>query len=104
MQITVVKWSGRNVNAGRSGPVPHLGYDEEARGKALKRLREHDGQKTDGPVEDLRRKPGLGAKLDAETTRVLAEQVPLRGLGRVEEGAGGVRCLLTEDAGYVTGQ
>jgi NAD(P)-dependent dehydrogenase (short-subunit alcohol dehydrogenase family) len=47
--------------------------------------------------------PGLGDTLDAEIVKALGLQTPLQRVGRVEEIAGPVRFLLSEDATYITG-
>lgn len=49
------------------------------------------------------RQQGLGDKVDPTILEALAEQVPLRRLGRSEEIAGPVSFLLSDDASYITG-
>lgn len=88
----VGRW-GITVNAISPGSIPHPDDDT-------------DPPKQTPTVDDASassEKPGLGDKVDPEILRALAAQVPLQRLGTVEEIAGPVRFLLSEDAGYITG-
>jgi NAD(P)-dependent dehydrogenase (short-subunit alcohol dehydrogenase family) len=85
LAAAVGRW-GITVNAVSPGNIPHPEYPDSSSGQ------------TNAGSE-----PKLGDKVDQETLDALALQTPLRRLGRVEEIAGSVRFLLSEDAGYITG-
>lgn len=95
---------GITVNAVSPGWVPHPQYNPEERRIAQDRLRRHD--RDDSSVAAGRpfpRGPGLGEAIDSDVRHALAAQVPLGRLGTVDEIAGPVRFLLSEDAAYITG-
>lgn len=87
LAAAVGRW-GITVNAISPGTIPHP---------------EHYAQADDHAVEPGPTKPGLGDKVDPEILRALAAQVPLQRLGTVDEIAGPVGFLLSDDATYITG-
>jgi len=91
LAAAVGRW-GITVNAISPGQIPHSQNVRETRG--------------DGPKNSAAEKgkaPGLGDRIDSEITTALGLQTPLQRVGRVEEIAGPVSFLLSDDATYITG-
>lgn len=88
----VGRW-GITVNAISPGSIPHPD-DEMA-------VQQTHPANTDADAAPG--KPRLGDKVDPEILRALAAQVPLQRLGTVQEIAGPVSFLLSQDASYITG-
>jgi NAD(P)-dependent dehydrogenase (short-subunit alcohol dehydrogenase family) len=85
LAAAVGRWN-ITVNAVSPGNIPHPEYPANGKpGKAAAEV------------------PKLGDKVDQETLDALAMQTPLGRVGRVEEIAGAVRFLLSDDASYITG-
>lgn len=91
LAAAVGRW-GITVNAISPGTIPHPEHYAQ---------QEEPSSETSNTTEA--KKPGLGDKVDPEVLRALADQVPLRRLGTVEEIAGPVSFLLSNDATYITG-
>jgi len=94
LAAAVGRW-GITVNAISPGQIPH-----SANAAGTKDVASQSGSPGSGSSG---RPPGLGDTLDAEIITALGLQCPLRRVGRVEEIAGPVRFLLSEDASYITG-
>lgn len=90
LAAAVGRW-GITVNAISPGNVPH---PDPGDGNAAAAVRSG---------EAVSRPPQLGDRIPPDIARALAAQTPLQRLGRVEEIAGPVSFLLSEDATYITG-
>lgn len=93
LAAAVGRW-GITVNAISPGQIPH---PPDATHPAASAAR------SDAVADGAGRPPQLGDALDPQIVQALADQVPLRRVGRVEEIAGPVSFLLSDDATYITG-
>lgn len=88
------RW-GINVNSISPGTIPHPEtYANAKRGAA---------NSTESPGATVPKAPGLGDRVDPDILRALADQVPLKRLGTVDEIAGPVSFLLSNDASCIAG-
>jgi NAD(P)-dependent dehydrogenase (short-subunit alcohol dehydrogenase family) len=94
LAAAVGRW-GITVNAISPGQIPH---SESPPGD-----REGASQGSAAAATTSGKTPGLGDTLDADIIKALGSQTPLQRVGRVEEIAGPVSFLLSEDATYITG-
>ncbi len=94
LAAAVGRW-GITVNAISPGQIPHA--------EGRRSNKEVGRQTSNSAVDTAPKAPGLGDTLDADIITALGLQTPLRRVGRVEEIAGPVRFLLSDDATYITG-
>lgn len=99
----VGRW-GITVNSISPGVVPHPEYDIDRQRISQDQLRRQDRGRAAAETESTAQKrPGLGQQVDPQILEAIEAEVPLGRLGRVEDIAGPVRFLLSEDASYITG-
>jgi NAD(P)-dependent dehydrogenase (short-subunit alcohol dehydrogenase family) len=94
LAAAVGRW-GITVNAISPGQIPHSENPPT--------YKEGVPQESGATEATSGKTPGLGDTLDAEIIKALGLQTPLQRVGRVEEIAGPVRFLLSDDATYITG-
>ncbi len=94
LAAAVGRW-GITVNAVSPGQIPHVQNVPDDKAAT--------GQGSGAAAGTSGKAPGLGDTLDAEIITALGLQTPLQRVGRVEEIAGPVSFLLSDDATYITG-